>query len=207
MREICSAQPARPTTPREPPTHVRVQSTLLPSEERRKDAYHIHKIEDGDSIQKLAIKFRVSVRLQWRVASTRCASDRAFRLAQVAAIKAANKMITDDVIAFGELMIPKQRNGPERELSRMVTVLASVSWRSFKLQLCGAHGLPPSESQVTVQCLSKVQKDKYGHQMWVPLQSTEELAQELLSSEDANSSKDFLRVRLQEKQAACARVR
>ena len=122
-----------------------------------------------------------------------------FRLTQVAAIKAANKMITDDVIAFSELMIPKQRNGPERELSRMVTVLASVSWRSFKLQLCGAHGLPPSESQVTVQCLSKVQKDKYGHQMWVPLQSTEELAQELLSSEDANSSKDFLRVRLQEK--------
>ena len=35
--------------------------------------------------------------------------------------------------------------------------------------------------------------------MWVPLQSIEELAQELLSSEDANSSKDFLRVRLQEK--------
>ena len=161
----------------ERPTRVRVQSTLLPSEAQRLEAYHKHEVAEGDSIQKLAIKYRVSV----------------------AAIKAANKMIADDVIGFSELWVPKQRNGPTQELSRMITVLPSVSWQSFLRQISAAHGL--SQGSVGVQCLSKVTVDTYGHAQWVSISSTAELAEELANTKDANRSKDFLRVRVQERQA------
>ena len=120
-------------------------------------------------------------------------------LRQVAAIKAANKMIADDVIGFKELWIPKQRNGPSQELSRMITVLPSVSWQSFLRQISAAHGL--SQGGVIIQCLSKVTVDTYGHAKWITMSSTAELAEELNNTQDANASKDFLRVRVQERQS------
>lgn len=174
---LCSSAPREAAAVVVRPTRVRVQSTLLPNEKQRLECYNKHEVRDGDSIQKLAIKYRVSV----------------------AAIKAANKMIADDVIGFQELWIPKQRNGPSQELSRMITVLPSVSWQSFLRQISAAHGL--SQGSVVVQCLSKVTVDTYGHAKWITLASTDELVEELNNTLDANASKDFLRVRVQERQA------
>jgi hypothetical protein len=179
MQEICNSTVESPK-PRVRPSHVRVQSTLLPNDEQRKDHYMTHTVKEGDSVRSLAIKYRVSV----------------------ASIKAANKMIVDDVMGFDEMSIPKHRNGVapgQRYLSRMITVLPSVSWQSFVRQLCSAHGLDATGTQIAVQCVSKVQVDSYGHQIWVSLQSTEELEEELMNTEDASSSKDFLRIRIQEK--------
>lgn len=109
-------------------------------------------------------------------------------------------MIADDVIGFKELWIPKQRHGPSQELSRMITVLPSVSWQSFLRQISAAHGL--GQGGLVVQCLSKVTVDMYGHAKWVTISSTAELAEELNNTLDANASKDFLRVRVQERQSA-----
>lgn len=107
-------------------------------------------------------------------------------------------MIADDVIGYKELWIPKQRNGPSQDLSRMITVLPSVSWQSFLRQISAAHAL--KQGGLVIQCLSKVTVDAYSHAKWVTISSTAELAEELNNTQDANASKDFLRVRVQERQ-------
>ena len=58
---LCSSAPRETPAVMQRPTRVRVQSTLLPSEEQRLECYNKHEVQDGDSIQKLAIKYRVSV--------------------------------------------------------------------------------------------------------------------------------------------------
>ena len=58
---LCSSAPAEKPAVVQRPTRVRVQSTLLPSEQQRLESYNKHEVQDGDSIQKLAIKYRVSV--------------------------------------------------------------------------------------------------------------------------------------------------
>ena len=78
---------------------------------------------------------------------------------EVLALAEKDRMIADDVIGFSELWVPKQRNGPTQELSRMITVLPSVSWQSFLRQISASHGL--SQGSVGVQCLSKVTVDTY----------------------------------------------
>ena len=61
MSSLCSSSPVEKPAVVQRPTRVRVQSTLLPSEQQRLDSYNKHEVQDGDSIQKLAIKYRVSV--------------------------------------------------------------------------------------------------------------------------------------------------
>ena len=60
MKELCRSDASLPT-PREKPTNVRVQSTLVPNELQRKEAYHEHEVRGSDSLRSLAIKYRVSV--------------------------------------------------------------------------------------------------------------------------------------------------
>ena len=45
---------------------VRIQSTLLPTASERMENYQQHEVLETDSIQKLAIKYRVSVRARLR---------------------------------------------------------------------------------------------------------------------------------------------
>ena len=61
MSSLCSSAPAEKPAVLQRPTRVRVQSTMLPSEQQRLESYNKHEVQDGDSIQKLAIKYRVSV--------------------------------------------------------------------------------------------------------------------------------------------------
>ncbi len=61
MSSLCSSTPAEKPAVVQRPTRVRVQSTMLPSEQQRLESYNKHEVQDGDSIQKLAIKYRVSV--------------------------------------------------------------------------------------------------------------------------------------------------
>ena len=67
MSSLCSSTPAEKPAVVQRPTRVRVQSTMLPSEQQRLESYNKHEVQDGDSIQKLAIKYRVSVRNKNRV--------------------------------------------------------------------------------------------------------------------------------------------
>ena len=53
---------ATPSEARALPMRVRIQSTLLPSKAEQMENYQQHEVEESDSIQKLAIQYRVSVR-------------------------------------------------------------------------------------------------------------------------------------------------
>lgn len=72
MSSLCSSTPAEKPAVVQRPTRVRVQSTMLPSEQQRLESYNKHEVQDGDSIQKLAIKYRVSVSVDCRCLTHRC---------------------------------------------------------------------------------------------------------------------------------------
>jgi hypothetical protein len=157
---------------------ARIQSTLLPSEAERLENYNTHEVQDSDSIQKLAIQYRVSV----------------------ASIKAANKMFDENVVSYKSLLIPKMRNGQaigQADRTKMLTVTPSVSWQSFQRQICAAHAVPLQK--IDIHCLSKLDENKDAltkNAMWVLLITPEELKKELEHTEDADDSKDFLRLRV-----------
>eukprot|EP01051_Picozoa_sp_SAG22_P009312 SAG22_NODE_768_length_7351_cov_27.969939_2_plen_98_part_00 len=48
------------------PMRIRIQSTLLPTKSEQMENYQQHEVVESDSIQKLAIQYRVSVRI-WLV--------------------------------------------------------------------------------------------------------------------------------------------
>lgn len=103
-------------------------------------------------------------------------------------------MFDENVISYKHLLIPRFRNGVgpgQADRTKMLTVMPSVSWQSFLRQLCAAHSIPLQK--INIQCLSKIDVDA-GHARWVRLASGDELQPELEQTDDADDSKDFLRI-------------